>query len=369
MMLTISGLRKAFGNQVVIDGIDLEVEQGEFVALLGPSGSGKTTLLRLVAGFEDADAGEIRLANRIIVHENISVPPERRRIGMVFQDYALFPHLSVRDNVAFGLPRGKTRKDRVEEVLHKVGLGPWIDQMPHFLSGGQQQRVALARALAPSPTIVMLDEPFSNLDPALRMQVRADVRRILQDAGVTAILVTHDQEEALSMADRIAVLFNGTIAQYATPEEVYDRPATREVAAFVGDAQFLPGTALGDSVETELGPLTLATPVEGDVDVLIRPEMLALSPLEETPGAVAGTVASRRFFGRDQQVDVVLDRIEGESPAITGTRMIARVPTLHHFGENERVSVRVDRPVLAYPRLPEPARIPQPTASRAATDS
>ncbi len=365
MMLKIAGLRKAFGNQVVIDGIDLEVELGEFVALLGPSGSGKTTMLRLIAGFEDADGGEIRLANRIIVHDTISVPPERRKIGMVFQDYALFPHLSVRDNVAFGLPRSKTRNERVEEVLHKVGLGPWIDQMPHFLSGGQQQRVALARALAPSPTIVMLDEPFSNLDPALRMQVRADVRRILQDAGVTAILVTHDQEEALSMADRIAVLFNGQIAQYATPEEVYDRPATREVAAFVGDAQFLPGTARGETVETELGSLTLSEAAEGDVDILIRPEMVSLTPLIEGAG-VAGTVASRRFFGRDQQVDVVLDRVEGESPAVSGTRVTARIPTLHHFAEGDRVTVRIDRPVLSFPRQPivtSPVQTPSENAS------
>lgn len=342
MILTIHELRKAFGSQVVIDGIELDVGEGEFVALLGPSGSGKTTMLRLIAGFEDADAGEIRLGNRLIVHDGISVPPERRKIGMVFQDYALFPHLSVRDNVAFGLPRGKAKKGRVEVVLERVGLGPWIDQMPHFLSGGQQQRVALARALAPNPEIVMLDEPFSNLDPALRMQVRADVRRILQDAGVTAILVTHDQEEALSMADRIAVLFDGRIAQYATPEDVYDRPATREVAAFVGDAQFVPGVATGDMVETVLGTLALASPEEGDVDILIRPEMVSLSPLEDDSAGSPGTVASRRFFGRDQQVNVTLDR--------DGTALTARIPTLHHYAEGERVAATIDRPVLAFPR-------------------
>jgi len=340
MMLKISGLQKAFGNHVVIDGIDLEVEPGEFVALLGPSGSGKTTMLRLVAGFEDADGGEIRLANRILVHDGISVPPERRKIGMVFQDYALFPHLSVRENVAFGLPRGKQRNDQVEAVLQRVGLGPWIDQMPHFLSGGQQQRVALARALAPNPSIVMLDEPFSNLDPALRMQVRADVRQILRDAGVTAVLVTHDQEEALSIADRIAVLFDGKIAQYATPEEVYDRPASREVAAFIGDAQFLPGTATGERVETALGSLALAEPAEGDVDVLIRPEMLRLSADVDSGPGTSGTVRSRRFFGRDQQVDIELP---------DGTALTARVPTLRHYTEGERVSVSVDRPVLAFP--------------------
>ncbi|HEV2072600.1 MAG TPA: ABC transporter ATP-binding protein [Thermomicrobiales bacterium] len=345
MMLKIAGIQKAFGDRAVIDGIDLEVRQGEFVALLGPSGSGKTTLLRLIAGFEDADAGEIRLANRIVVHKDISVPPERRKIGMVFQDYALFPHLSVRDNVAFGLPRGKTRNNRVHEVLERVGLGPWIDQMPQFLSGGQQQRVALARALAPNPSIVMLDEPFSNLDPALRIQVRADVRRILQEAGVTAILVTHDQEEALSIADRIAVLFNGRITQVGTPEDVYERPVSREVAAFVGDAQFLPGTAQETFAETEIGRLELLKPAEGPVDLLIRPEMISLAPYADDPKAVPGTVRSRRFFGRDQQVDVVL---------ASGTEMTARVPALHRFAAGERASVSVAQPVLPFPKQSDP---------------
>lgn len=341
MMLTIKGVQKAFGNRVVINGIDLEVKQGEFVALLGPSGSGKTTMLRLIAGFEDADAGEIRLANRIVVHKDISVPPERRKIGMVFQDYALFPHLSVRDNVAFGLPRSKTRNERVQEVLERVDLGPWIDQMPQFLSGGQQQRVALARALAPNPSIVMLDEPFSNLDPALRIQVRADVRRILQESGVTAILVTHDQEEALSIADRIAVLFDGRISQFAAPEEVYERPATREVAAFIGDAKFLPGTAHEMSVETEMGRLELMEPAKGRVDLLIRPEMISVHPYANHPSTVSGKVQSRRFFGRDQQVDIVLTG---------GTEITARVPTLYHFASGERVAVSITRPVLAFPR-------------------
>jgi iron(III) transport system ATP-binding protein len=339
MMLTVKGVRKAFGEQIVIDGIDLEVRQGEFVALLGPSGSGKTTILRLIAGFEDADAGEIRLANRIVVHDHISVPPERRKIGMVFQDYALFPHLSVRENVAFGLPRAKNRNDRVREVLERVGLSPWIDQMPHFLSGGQQQRVALARALAPNPSIVMLDEPFSNLDPALRGQVRADVRRILQEAGVTAILVTHDQEEALSIADRIAVMFNGRIVQVATPEDVYERPATRDVAAFIGDAQFVPGEAAGDDVDTELGQLELLEPGTGLVDVLIRPEMIALTPYDESPGPVSGLVTNRRFFGRDQQVDVTLP---------SGTAITARTPTDRRFAGGQEVTITVTRPVLTF---------------------
>jgi iron(III) transport system ATP-binding protein len=340
-MLTVTGVRKAFGDKTIIVGIDLEVRQGELVALLGPSGSGKTTMLRLIAGFEDADAGEIRLANRIVVHDHISVPPERRKIGMVFQDYALFPHLSVRDNVAFGLPRAKNRDARVREVLERVGLGPWIDQMPHFLSGGQQQRVALARALAPNPAIVMLDEPFSNLDPALRGQVRADVRRILQDAGVTAILVTHDQEEALSIADRIAVMFHGQIQQIATPEDLYERPATREVAAFIGDAQFLPGEAADGEVRTEVGTLALLDPAEGSVDVLVRPEMIALAPADEVPSPVAGTVTSRRFFGRDQQVDATLP---------SGTSLTARTPTDRRYAAGQRVTVRVSRPVLAFPR-------------------
>jgi iron(III) transport system ATP-binding protein len=348
-MLTIKGLHKAFGNQVVIDGVDLAVEAGEFIALLGPSGSGKTTMLRLIAGFEDADAGEIRLDNRIVVHDTISVPPERRRIGMVFQDYALFPHLSVRDNVAFGLPRGKAREARVEEVLERVGLTPWIDQMPHVLSGGQQQRVALARALAPNPTIIMLDEPFSNLDPALRGQVRADVRRILQEAGVTAILVTHDQEEALSIADRIAVLFHGKIDQYGTPEEIYEHPATRDVAAFIGDAQFLPARADGTTGSSILGEIPLLAPADGDVDLLIRPEMLSLAPFDQQPAGIAGTVTIRRFFGRDQQITVVLP---------DGKEIIARVPTILRFITGEQVSITVNRPALAFPPVPALAAVP-----------
>jgi iron(III) transport system ATP-binding protein len=229
-------------------------------------------------------------------------------------------------------------------VLERVELGRWIDQMPHFLSGGQQQRVALARALAPNPSIVMLDEPFSNLDPALRMQVRADVRRILQEAGVTAVLVTHDQEEALSMADRIAVLFNGRIAQFATPEDIYDRPATRDVATFVGDAQFIAALAKGDTAETALGTLPLVSSAEGNVDVLIRPEMVALSASGDSAAGVPGTVTSRRFFGRDQQVKVTLD--------LDGTTITARVPTLHRYIAGDRVAVSVDRPVLPFPREP-----------------
>ena len=339
MMLTVRNVRKAFGEHNVIAGIDLEVQEGELVALLGPSGSGKTTMLRLIAGFEDADAGEIRLGNRIVVHDGISVPPERRKIGMVFQDYALFPHLSVRENVAFGLPRSRRRDGRVREVLERVGLGPWIDQMPHLLSGGQQQRVALARALAPNPSIVLMDEPFSNLDPALRGQVRADVRRILQDAGVTAVLVTHDQEEALSIADRIAVLFDGRIVQIATPEDLYQRPISREVAAFIGEAQFLPGTASGGGVGTELGLLELLQPMEGPVDVLVRPEMVALAP-DAAAHRVTGTVATRRFFGRDQQVDVVLP---------SGTTVRARISTDHRFVAGQQVGVRVTRPAHAFP--------------------
>jgi iron(III) transport system ATP-binding protein len=339
MMLTVRDVRKAFGGHVVIAGIDLEVREGELVALLGPSGSGKTTMLRLIAGFEDADAGEIRLGNRIVVHDGISVPPERRKIGMVFQDYALFPHLSVRDNVAFGLPRSKQRDARVREVLERVGLGPWIDQMPHLLSGGQQQRVALARALAPNPSIVLMDEPFSNLDPALRGQVRADVRKILHDAGVTAILVTHDQEEALSIADRIAVLFDGRIEQFGTPEDLYQRPISREVAAFIGDAQFLRGVATGATAETELGPLELLDPAEGAVDVLVRPEMITVAPVNGEAGGTGGTITDRRFFGRDQEVDVHL---------ASGKVFTARLGTEHRFTTGQAVAIRVDRPVLAF---------------------
>lgn len=338
-MLKISNLTKRFGRHLVLDNIALEVEDSEFVALLGPSGSGKTTLLRIIAGFEDADAGEVRIANRIVVHDTLSVAPERRRIGMVFQDYALFPHLSVRENVAFGLTRKDDKEALVREALRAVDMEHWIDTMPHVLSGGQQQRIALARALAPNPGIVLLDEPFSNLDHALRASVRADVRAILRDAGVTAVLVTHDQEEALSVADRVAVLFDGSMQHVGTPQEVYHQPATRAVARFVGDAQFLDGEVQGDRIETELGSAPILNDVSsGPATAMLRPELVSVVP--EGASGVAATVVNTQFFGRDQRLELTLD---------SGTRIIARVPTDRVFEVGEVVAIGANRPLFVIP--------------------
>ncbi len=340
------GVEKAFGATRVVSGLDLTAERGEFMALLGSSGCGKTTILRLIAGFEQLDAGTIMVGDRVVAEARPggpvrSLPPEQRRVGMVFQDYALFPHLSVRRNVAFGLGR-EGREHRVDEALAMVGLHGLGDRMPAQLSGGQQQRVALARALAPGPDVVLLDEPFSNLDAELRTTVRAEVRQILAAAGATAMLVTHDQEEALSLADRVGVMWDGRIVQVAPPEELYHRPASREVAAFVGDAQFLPGEAAGDRVVSELGTLPIIAQAAGPVDIVIRPESLRVQRLsrEHEPVAV-GTVHNRRFFGHDQVLLVQLD---------SGRQLRVRTGPLVGVRPGDRVEVTVRGAVQVFPR-------------------
>ncbi|HEV2088957.1 MAG TPA: ABC transporter ATP-binding protein, partial [Cryptosporangiaceae bacterium] len=241
--VSVRGARKAFGDVSVLDGVDVSVAAGSILALLGPSGCGKTTLLRCIAGLERPDAGEVRIGARTVSGDGVFVPPERRRVGMVFQDWALFPHLSVGRNVGFGLSRPERRAGGVEAALALVELTGLADRMPATLSGGQQQRVALARALANRPAVILLDEPFSNLDAALRVSIRAEVQRLLRQLSVTAVFVTHDQEEAFVLGDEVAVLLDGTLVQQAPPSDVYDAPATRAVAAFVGDANFVPGTA------------------------------------------------------------------------------------------------------------------------------
>src|SRR5688500_845036 len=251
-MICVHGVTKRFGAVTAVDAADLCVERGEFVALLGPSRCGKTTLLRLVAGFEAPDAGEVKLGDRVVADASTWVPPERRRVGMVFQDYALFPHLTVAENVGFGLPR-RERRARVPALLARVDLCVLRERSPHELSGGQQQRVALARALAPGPELVLLDEPWSNIDPHLRSSMRDELARILRAIHVTVVLVTHDREEAVSLADRIALMRNGTVVQEGTAEEVYLAPATRWAAEFVGAGNFLPGRLENGIVETPVG--------------------------------------------------------------------------------------------------------------------
>jgi len=329
-------LCKRFGSTRAACGVNLAVETGDFFALLGASGCGKTTVLRMLAGFVLPDRGTITTGDRMIFGPGVNLPPEKRRIGMVFQEYALFPHMNVRDNVAYGLAREHQNR-RVDEMLELVGLHGTGDRMPHELSGGQQQRVALARALAPSPAVILLDEPFSNLDAALRVRVRADVRDILRHAGVTAIFVTHDQEEALSLADQVAVMMHGRIVQTGSPAEVYRSPVNREVAHFIGDANFLRGRAEGRRVHCEIGELITEQSHAGDVHVMFRPEDLFISTYGETQAEVEDI----QFFGHDQLVQMKLP-----SGAVLRSRLMG-APGAYQRGQ--KVSVRVNSPAMIYP--------------------
>ncbi|MFH9063250.1 ABC transporter ATP-binding protein [Streptomyces coeruleorubidus] len=310
--LHVEGLTKSYGaGEPVLRGLELTVPAGTLAAVLGPSGCGKTTMLRVVAGFLPADAGTIRLGDRLLNGAGVHVPPERRRIGIVPQEGALFPHLSVARNVAFGLTRADRgeRRRTTDEMLELVGLTGYGDRMPHELSGGQQQRVALARALAPRPQLVLLDEPFNALDSALRAGVRADVRSALRATGATAVLVTHDQQEALSTADLVAVVRDGRVAQCATPQDLYRHPADPWIAGFVGDAVLLPGTVdAGDTARTALGTVPLAAPPGGPRagTVLLRPEQLRLTD-QDSVGAVRGTVTDVSYYGHDAMVTVAVD--------------------------------------------------------------
>ena len=341
--LRCTGIAKRFGDAIVVDDLDLTAHTGEVVALLGPSGCGKTTTLRLIAGFEAQDSGTIEIGGRLVAGpaSGRGEPPERRRVGMVFQDYALFPHLSVGKNVAFGLSRDQQRNGHVEAALETVGLPGFANRMPHELSGGQQQRVALARALAPGPDVILLDEPFSNLDAALRASVRAEVRQILARAKTTALLVTHDQEEALSLADRVAVMWDGRVVQSATPETLYHRPVSRKIATFVGDAQFIPGTAAGHTAQCDLGTLPLVGSANGPVDLLLRPEAVRLSPGRDD-ARENGTVVDRTFFGHDQLLVVRLD---------SGLTIQARLGSYGGFRAGNRVHVSVRGAVLPFARV------------------
>jgi iron(III) transport system ATP-binding protein len=287
------------GDHGDVQGLSLMVMQGEVLVLLGPSGCGKTTTLRLIAGFEQPDAGTVRIAGRLAADRARSVPPEQRGLGMVFQDYALFPHLTVAGNVAFGLHRlpQRERAGRVNEVLHLVGLADLAGRYPHALSGGQQQRVALARALAPRPAVILFDEPFSNLDAELRQHMREEVRRILKQSGSTALFVTHDQQEALLLGDRVAVMRRGYVEQVDAPDVVYHQPQNRFVAEFLGAADFLPVQATADGLASEIGllPATNQPPASQPVEVMVRPHDLRLAPAQE--GAVHGLISAAQFVG------------------------------------------------------------------------
>ncbi|MGM0385536.1 MAG: ABC transporter ATP-binding protein [Actinomycetota bacterium] len=313
--LTVTGLRKSFGPTEVLRGLDLDVPSGALAAVLGPSGCGKTTLLRVIAGFEDADAGEVRLGDRVVVDGPRGLAPERRRVTVVPQEGALFPHLTVADNVAFGVPRslGRRRRERVDELLELVGLGGLGSRMPAELSGGQQQRVAVARALGPAPDVVLLDEPFSALDAALRSAVREDVRTALHEAGATGVLVTHDQEEALSVADMVAVVRDGRVVQSAAPEQLYRAPADLEVANFVGDAVVLAAEVVDGVARTVLGQHALMRGEKmlgGRGLVSVRPEQIHVvrSGREGVPARVTGTT----FFGHDATIRLEVLAVDGQ---------------------------------------------------------
>jgi iron(III) transport system ATP-binding protein len=298
--LEILGLAKAFGGRVVLRDVGLSVPAGSLIAILGASGSGKSTLLRLIAGFEVPDAGDVQLNGESLC----AVAPERRGIGYVAQEGALFPHLCVADNITFGLTRAQRRaRDRVAELLAMVDLpGAYADRAPQELSGGEQQRVALARALAPRPRLVLLDEPFSALDAGLRAETRQAAAAAVAATGAAAILVTHDQEEALSMGAQVGVLQGGRLAQVSAPAELYHRPATPALAGFVGEAVFLPGVVKAGRVDCALGVLAVADRnMAGAVRVMLRPEQIEMFH-EAGPGRVAATVGDVRFFGHDALV-------------------------------------------------------------------
>ena len=337
LALRVRGVVKAY-EAPVLTGLDLDVEVGSLVALLGPSGCGKTTLLRIVAGFERAEAGTVEVGGRLVEGPGRAVAPERRRVGIVPQEGALFPHLSVHDNVAFGLPRGERKGPRADEVLELVGLAGLGRRMPHELSGGQQQRVAVARALAPAPSLVLLDEPFSALDAGLRAQVRAEVRESLRAAGASAVLVTHDQQEALSVADVVAVVRDGRVVQAGDPWAVYARPADLGVATFVGETIVLHGHAVGGAVSSPLGPLMTEPDAAGDVAVVVRPEQLEVGPLDLP--VVDAVVVHREFYGHD-----ALLRLDLPDGAVA----TARTPghPLPEVGSTVKVGVR--GPVVTFP--------------------
>lgn len=335
------GLACRFGDVYALDGLDLEVAAGELCVILGASGSGKTTALRLIAGFERPAEGVIELFGQRVAGEGTFVPPERRAVGMVFQDYALFPHLSVEDNVAYGLPRGAGRSARVREVLDLTGLAGLGKRAVHELSGGEQQRTSLARALAPRPRLLLLDEPFSNLDPSLRARVRAELREILGRAGTTTIMVTHDQEEALSIADRVAFLWEGRVEQYDTPRQIYLEPGTLRVAESVGDAMVLRLPAADGTVRTPFGELP-APPGASRCAVVIRPEDVLLRETG-TPAEVRG----HEFYGHDQMLHVRL---------AAGEELRVRVGPGEEFAGLERVALQLRRPPAVFAESPAATR-------------
>ena len=329
--IEVEDLRKSFGASVAVDDASLTVERGAIVALVGPSGSGKTTLLRVIAGFEEPETGSVRIGGRLMTGDGVAVAPEARRVGMVFQHGALFPHLTVGANAGFGA----TRPARGQECLDLVDLAHRSHDYPHELSGGERQRVALARALAADPEVVLLDEPFASLDATLRQRLREEVAAILRAAGTSALLVTHDQAEALSLADSVAVMRGGTIEQVGSPEEVYERPRSRWVAEFLGDVDILPGTATAGIVDCALGRFPAGSAIEGAVEIVIRPESVGVGYRHGQGKGAAAVVRERTFYGHDQLLHLELE----DGMSVRSRRL--GFPAWH---PGDRVSVWLDGP-------------------------
>lgn len=333
-LLEVNGITQSYGSTCIVEGLSLRLEQGQIGCLLGPSGCGKTTVLRCIAGFESLGAGDIRLNGVSVSRPGVTLPPELRRIGMVFQDYALFPHLTVAANVGFGLRHmaKAERARRVEELLETVGLAHVAGRYPHELSGGQQQRIALARALAPCPDLVLLDEPFSNLDVELRERLSLEVRELLKREGITAMVVTHDQHEAFAMADEIGVMHHGRIQQWASPYELYHEPVNRFVADFIGQGVLVPGKVLDTrKVETELGVLHGDVPHNAgtQVDVLLRPDDI----LHDDASPQQATIVHKAFRGAEILYTLALP---------SGTKILSSVSSHHDHPLGEQIGIRLE---------------------------
>lgn len=334
--LTLSGIGRQFGTVRALDHISLDVQPGEIICLVGHSGCGKTSLLRIIAGIDAPDEGQLTMGVRTLVGPSIFVEPEKRNIGVVFQDYALFPHLTVRENVMFGLR--KLRKDkalaRVNELLDLVGLSAMAERYPHMLSGGEQQRVALIRALAPKPDLLLMDEPFSNLDRGLRARVRRETMALLRALGTPVIIVTHEAEEALSTGDRVVLMRSGEIVQQGTARDLHDHPASRYAADFFCDFNALEGVVRGNVIETAIGALNLPKDrsLTGDVLVYVRPRDIAVVSDGE-PDALRGYIETRTYLGETEELLINID----------GHKERVRVRNEHHVSECETsVFVRVD---------------------------
>ncbi len=332
-ILEVNQVCHAYGEQKTLNNVSLTLSRGEIGCLLGPSGCGKTTLLRIIAGFERVKEGRVRIRGEEVSSLSRIVPPEQRRIGMVFHDYALFPHLDVRQNITFGLHGSQKKRSRARaaELLELVGLKDCGDSYPHQLSGGQQQRVALARALAPEPELLLLDEPFSNLDVILRERLTVEVRDIIQTLGITTLMVSHNQHEAFAFADKVGVLFNGVMEQWDSANQVYHRPSTRDVATFVGDGTLIRGRVIAeDQVDSGLGllcgRLSPPCPIGSEVNLLIRPEDIL--HVEESP--VSATIRHKSFRG-----PTILYRLE----LATGEQCLALVSSHHDHPLGSRIGI------------------------------